>query len=162
VAAEKKFTEFPEMLAQIAWADLLVITQSDLATSKQIERLHARLDDLAPETIRTVVSYGVIIANLAMAMLRLICSVKKYTLDFFTHCYSSIALHREFSVPWPSLESALLTIIARYPEQLIRLKGVIYTPDTIEPLLVEGVRDDYIHPPEYPFEKLITISDNGC
>ena len=60
---EAHFDYFPEAQAQIAWADTVIMTQTDLATAQQIDRISARLDHLAPAAIRLTAVQGALEPN---------------------------------------------------------------------------------------------------
>ncbi|MDD5410274.1 MAG: GTP-binding protein, partial [Methylobacter sp.] len=51
------------------------------------------------------------------------------------HGFSSITLQLEHRLPWERLQKALDYLIARYPKQLVRLKGMVYTLEQNQPLL---------------------------
>lgn len=55
------------------------------------------------------------------------------------HGFSSITLRLEQPIAWEQLENALVSATTRYREQLIRIKGIVYTTEATEPLLIQGV-----------------------
>ncbi len=141
VMDEQHFDDFPEVQAQIAWADTIVITQTDLASDSQMEKLHLRLDQLAPAATRLIAVQGVIdVDNLLSSSRRFRrLNTDDASAELSEHSFSSISLRLEHPMPWDYLQNALNTVTTRYGEQLIRLKGIVYTPEDIEPLLVQGV-----------------------
>jgi G3E family GTPase len=55
------------------------------------------------------------------------------------------------------LQKALEYLIVRYSKQLVRLKGIVYTPERNEPLLVQGTAGRL-----YPATRLpVRASDDG-
>jgi G3E family GTPase len=141
------FDSFPEITAQIAWADTIVITQTDLASNEQIERLHARLDSLAPAAPRFQAVNGLIDVDSVFEA-----PMPFHRLDMHTaieipdHRFYSLDLRLEHPIPWEKLKATLLTLMTQHSGQLLRLKGVAYMPDDINPLLVQGV-SGLLYPP---------------
>jgi len=167
VMAEDNFDRFPEVQAQIAWADTIVITQTDLASDWQLEQLHSRLDQLAPAALRLTAIQG----NMDIDSLLVISKRfrRMSTMEFAEpagHCYTNITVRLEQPILWEHLQKTLASIIARYCKQLIRLKGLIYTPEETGPLLVQGVAGRLYPPTRLPARssddgigRLIFISD---
>jgi G3E family GTPase len=134
------------------------MTQTDLATAQQIERMTARLDQLAPAATRLTAVQGELDAD---ALLNL---PKKFRRlgdaerpDLPDHGFSSITVQLEHPLPWERLQKALEYLIAHYPKQLVRLKGMVYTPGQNQPLLVQGSAGRL-----YPATRLpVRTSDDG-
>jgi len=77
--------------------------------------------------------------------------------DLPDHGFSSITLQLESRLPWERLQKALEYLIAHYPNELVRIKGMIYTPSQNEPLLVQGTTGRL-----YPATRLpLRPSDDG-
>ena len=156
--AQDHFDSFPEITAQIAWADTIVITQTDLASNEQIEHLHARLDSLAPAAPRFQAANGLIDVDSVFET-----PVPFHRLDIHTaieipdHHFYSLDLRLEHPIPWEKLKTALLTLMAQHSGQLLRLKGMTYTPDDNNPLLVQGVAGQLYPPIHLPARS----SDDG-
>jgi G3E family GTPase len=55
-------------------------------------------------------------------------------------------LQLEQPLPWTRLETALLKLLADYQHCLVRVKGMIYTPNESQPLLVQGT-GERLYPP---------------
>jgi G3E family GTPase len=139
VMDEDHFDYFPEAQAACAWADTVVMTQTDLATAQQIERISARLDQLAPAATRLAAVQGELdpdaLLNCPKKLRRLRETERP---DLPGHGFSSITLQLEHPLPWERIQKALEYLIAHYPKQLVRLKGMVYTPEQNQPLLVQG------------------------
>ncbi|WP_432745622.1 GTP-binding protein [Methylobacter sp. G7] len=158
VMDEAHFGYFPEVQAQIAWADTVVMTQTDLATAEQIERISARLDQLAPAATRLTAVKGAldsdVLLNFPQKFRRLRDTERP---DLPDHGFSSITLQLEHPLPWERLQKALEYLVSHYPKQLVRLKGMVYTPEQNQPLLVQGAAGRL-----YPVTWLPTrVSDDG-
>jgi G3E family GTPase len=158
VMDEAHFDYFPEAQAQIAWADTVIMTQTDLASAQQIDRMSARLDDLAPAAIRLTAVQGALEPNALLNFPMKFRRLRDTELpDLPDHGFSSITLQLENRLPWERLQNALEYLIAHYPNELVRIKGMVYTPGQNEPLLVQGTTGRL-----YPATRLpVRTSDDG-
>lgn len=139
VMDEDYFDYFPEAQAACAWADTVVMTQTDLATAEQIERIGARLNQLAPAATRLTAVQGALDPELLLNFPRKFRRLRgTEELDLPDHGFSSISLQLEHPLPWERLQKALEYLVSHYPKQLVRLKGMVYTPGQNQPLLVQG------------------------
>lgn len=154
---EDHFDYFPEAQAQLAWADTVVMTQTDLASAQQIERMNTRLDQLAPAATRLTVVQGEIGPN---ALLNFPKKIRRLPdaerPDFPDHGFSSITLQLEVPIPWERLQSALLYLTMHY-KQLVRLKGLVYISGQEQPWLVQGTAGKLYPPTQLPSRS----SDDG-
>jgi len=158
VMDEDYFDYFPEAQAACAWADTVVMTQTDLATDQQIERISARLDQLAPAATRLTAVQGELDHSALLNFPKKFRRLRDTELtDLPDHGFSSITLQLEQALPWERLQTALEYLMARYSKQLVRLKGMVYTPEQNEPLLVQGTVGRL-----YPAMRLpVRASDDG-
>lgn len=139
VMDEDYFDYFPEAQAACAWADTVVMTQTDLATTEQIERIGARLSQLAPAATRLTAVQGELNPDVLLNFPKKFRRLRgTETLDLPDHGFSSISLQLEHPLPWERLQKALEYLVSHYPKQLVRLKGMVYTPGQNQPLLVQG------------------------
>ncbi|MGZ8947066.1 MAG: CobW family GTP-binding protein [Methylococcaceae bacterium] len=157
---------FPEAQAQIAWADTLVITQTDLADTKQIDQLIMQLDSLAPAATRLQAVQG----NIDPEALLSFAGVDRYRLKSETalpeHGFNSITLQFDHQLRWEYWQMVLENSLGRQTKRWLRLKGVIYTPDDNCPLLVQGATGRLYPPVRLPPEntndsrsRLVLITD---
>ena len=150
-------SRFPEAQAQVAWADTLVVTQTDLAEKATFENLTAQLDRLAPATRRLLAIQGAIDPEQLMSFAK----PERYRLKIESampqHSFHSTSLQLDKPIAWNSLKSALENLINRYSLQLLRLKGVVYTPECNEPLVVQGSTGKLYKPVRIPARS----SDDG-
>lgn len=152
------FERFPEAQAQIAWADTVVMTQTDLATADAIAKLDAHLSILAPAATRLTAVQGELDPDVLLNCPKKFRALRDTKLsDLPEHGFNTITLQLEHPLPWERLQKALEYLIARYSKQLVRLKGMVYTPEQNEPLLVQGVAGRL-----YPATRLpVRASDDG-
>lgn len=140
-------SRFPEAQAQIAWADTLVITQTDLAEAGQIEELSVQLERLAPAATRLQAIQGAIDPSVLMAFTKPDRYRLKAGQPIPEHGFRHISLQLDHPIAWENLKLALENLLNRYPRQLLRFKGVVYTPDNNEPLIVQAAAGK-LYPPE--------------
>jgi len=152
------FDSFPEAQAQIAWADTVVMTQTDLATAEAIAKLDARLSAWAPAAIRLTAVQGELEPDALLNCSKKLRRLRDTELpDLPDHGLNSITLQLEHPLPWERLQKALECLIAQYSKQLVRLKGMVYIPEQNEPLLVQGAAGKL-----YPATRLpARASDDG-
>jgi G3E family GTPase len=155
---EDHFDYFPEARAQLAWADTVVMTQTDLANAQQIERISTRLDQLAPAANRLVAVQGQIAPDMLLDFPKKLRQLRNYKVsDLPDHGFSSLSLQIEHPLPWERVQKLLDDLIAHYPSQLVRVKGLIYTPEQKEPLLVQATSGKLYPPARLP----VRASDDG-
>lgn len=142
---------FPEAQAQIAWADTVVMTQTDLANSQQIKQISLRLDRLAPTAARLTAVQGEVDSNVLFNFSK---KLRRLRDDGFAdlpeHGFSSITLRLEAPIAWDRLQSALMYVTTHYSKQLVRMKGLVYTPEQNQPLLVQGAAGKLYPPTRLP------------
>lgn len=143
-SGESRLDRFAEAQAQVAWADRIIITQSDLARSDVINRLEDRLDTLAPLTPRLQVQHG----RIDPAALRITATgPRKVTvgMDGPDHDFRSVSIHLPQPLPWSILQHHLEVLLARHPE-LVRIKGVVHLPDQFAPVAIHAA-GNHLFPP---------------
>jgi len=152
------FDYFPEAQAQIAWADTVVMTQTDLATAEAIAELDARLSALAPAATRLTAVQGELDHKALLNLPNKFRRLRDNDLpELAEHGFSSITLQLEHPLPWERLQKALEYLMTCYPKQLVRVKGMVYTSEQNQPLLVQGGAGRL-----YPATRLpVRASDDG-
>jgi G3E family GTPase len=154
---EDHFDYFPEAQAQLAWADTVIMTQTDLASAQQIERMNTRLDQLAPAATRLTAVQGEIDPNALLNFLKKFRRLRDTERpDLPDHGFSSITLQLESPIPWERLQSALVYLTTHY-KQLVRLKGLVYISGQEQPWLVQGTAGKLYPPTQLPSRS----SDDG-
>jgi G3E family GTPase len=144
---EQNFERFPEVVAQIAWADTVVLTQTDLAQAWQQKQIQTKLDQLAPTATRLIAVQGAIDPDVILNATKKFRPRRNYDVfELPQHEFSSISIPLETPIAWERLQTALTQVITRYGQQLVRLKGLAYTPEQKQPLLVQGVAEK-LYPP---------------
>ena len=143
---EEQLARFPEAMAQVVWADTLVLTQADVADADCLRSLEARLAAVAPDTPRLRAEFGAIETErlLAHAPARFRRIPGGAALP--SHGFHSISLRLESPVPWPRLESLLTTRLEDPGSRLVRVKGLIYLPGSTRPVALHAAAGR-LHPP---------------
>lgn len=135
-----------EARAQMAWADCLLLTHADLANSDQQAELYDYLKIQAPATPTMTASLD---SFDVAAMHRLPIPVfRRIPADnaAVEHGFRSLSLYLERTPNWPRLQAALQTVLTQYPNDLLRIKGVVYLPESISPWAVHAVAG-HCYPP---------------
>lgn len=148
--------QFPEAQAQIAWADTLLMTQTDLATLEQTTQLEARLTELAPSAKRLIALNGEVDQAQLFGRSPKFRPLPDMTQPLPEHGFDSITVLVK-PVAWTRLERALLEIMQVYRAGLVRVKGMVFTPNEPAPLLIQGT-GERLYPPVRMPER---ISDDG-
>lgn len=151
LTGDNTLNRFPDAQAQIAWADSIALTHTDLANSDQIHILETRLKELSPAAKQVHVIKGAIelgsLLNFSPQFRYL--RPNKAT-DPTDHGFNSICLQFKHPVTWDCLEDGLLKLIEKYGDNLVRVKGVIFDPDFDHPLLVQGSAGTLYPPTHLP------------
>jgi G3E family GTPase len=134
---------FPEAEAQVAWADALVLTQTDLADAATLARVEARLAELAPTIPKLRALWG----ELELSDLPAPVAYRRVPDGTIgpDHGFYSVSLNLLGHIPWARLESILNQLLSRHPS-LVRVKGIVYLPDRFEPVAVHGA-SGRLYPP---------------
>jgi G3E family GTPase len=146
---EEQLDRFPEAQAQVAWADVLVVTQSDLAAPDFLARLEDLLDRLAAATPRIPAVHGDLdpasLLGQAAGFRRL-----PDARDLPEHRFRSVSVHLPAPMPWPVLAETLEGLLARHGDSLVRIKGVVHLPDAFEPVAVHAAGGRLYPPASLP------------
>ena len=143
--AEAVLDRHAEAQAQVAWADRLWISQTDLASPAQIERLHSRLRQLAPMTpifdgMDDETSLDALTRPLDPGLHRL--PEGRGGPD---HPYQSLAVPLPTAMSWRALRQWLTRLLDRHRE-LVRIKGVVHLTDQFEPAAIHAAAQQ-LYPP---------------
>jgi G3E family GTPase len=156
VTGAESLERFTEAKAQLGWADTVALTHSDLASSAQLAATNAWLDKLAPSAARLNVVQGAVAPESLLSLPKKMRSLGQMQNDV-EHRFNSICLQLDDPIAWPRLQIALESLLNKHPQQLVRLKGVVYTPEHLEPLLIQGVANMLYQ----PVRLSVRASDDG-
>lgn len=168
-----QLADHPEALRQVAVADRLLITKTDLADAATLERLEARLAEVNPAARRMRICHGVVepdeilglgawrvddkhpdvLAWLNAARYRPV-QVQGLGLprrqtppaDLHTARIHAFSLRFEEPLDWTGLEAALSMLVDFRGKQLLRLKAIVHVAGRQRPVVLHGVQHVF-HPP---------------
>lgn len=130
-----------EARAQMAWADLLLLTHADLADARQRAELIDYLQHQAPATPTLTARLdqfdAAALQGHACPAFRRMPTGKPVP----EHGFRNVSLYLEHLPDWPRLQ----TLLANHADDLVRIKGLIYLSDCAAPLAVHGVAGQ-LHP----------------
>ena len=136
---EQNFERFPEVTAQIAWADTVILTQNDLAETWQQQRIQAKLNQLAPAATCLIAVQGKIDPDVILNAGKKFRPRRYHELSALpSHEFSSISVQLTTPISWERLHNALTYLMTHYSEQLVRIKGMVYTTEQNQALMVNG------------------------
>jgi G3E family GTPase len=145
-SATAQLDSFAEARAQVAWADVLLLTHADLADTEQQTALEQRLQRIAPATPIQKATPSAYCADRllvqASPLIRRLPDAKLLP----EHGFQSISLHLEQALAWPQLQAILQALLARHPIDLLRIKGVVYLANEAEPVAVQAAANR-LYPP---------------
>lgn len=157
-----------EARAQMAWADLLLLTHADLADAAQHTELIDYLKLQAPATPTLTATRDLFdtstLQTITPRSFRRVPSVQAS----LEHGFRSVSLYLEHTPSWPRLQATLQTLLTNHADDLIRIKGVVYFSESTAPSAVHAVAGQLYPPlplPERPNQDkhsrlvLITISN---
>jgi G3E family GTPase len=149
----------PEARRQVAMADRILLTKTDLATSAQIARAEARVAALnATAPRRHVVAGAVDAANVfdlgpdngrLEQWLRPLDSHGHQHLPFrHAEQIGSVVLRCDSPVSWSALQAWLDSVLSLRGDAVLRLKGLVWLAGRDRPIVLQGVHH-VLHPPVY-------------
>lgn len=171
VLGEQQLGSYPEALRQVAVADRLVLTKTDLAQAKEVEAIRARLTALNPAAAQVEAIHGV--TNYAALLnLGLFNPADKHpdVAKWLAHQrYKPVAggllggkakspWHDDhirsfgltFDVPleWEGVSAALEMLSAFRAKQLLRMKAIVNIKDRDKPVVLHAVQHVFYPPAE--------------
>lgn len=142
-----------EARAQMAWADLLLLTHADLADSAQQSELYHYLKTRAPATPTLTASLDSFDVSAMQTLPTPVYRRMPNGNAALEHGFSSLSFYLERVPDWPRLQAALQRVLANHGHDWLRIKGVVYPSDHSAPLAVHGVAGRWYPPvtlPEHP------------
>jgi len=157
--AEQEIAEHDEAAAQIAIADRLVITKTDLASPEALARLKPLLAGINPRAEAIEARHGAVSADALLDSgdgvstgLRLGDAASR---PAHGHGVESFTLYAERPLYWRPFQRWLTALRVRRAQQLLRVKGILYLEGEAHPVAIHGVRHIF-HRPE-PLEHLVEV-----
>ena len=145
VNGESNLERMPEARKQVALADRIVVTKTDLASQAISKRLVARLASLNAAPVGVAIAGEIEPSFLLEEALS-----TRQSFDLGEHDHShglcSFALIFETPLSWPSFEQAMAVLTALRGSDLLRVKGLLSIKECRGPVVVHFVQH-VAHPP---------------
>ena len=158
VLGPAQLRDTPEVGAQVAQADLCLITKADLAGRNEVNVLLADLRSISPDLEIRTVSHGNIDADIVFAEddtlsppLRATASHHRHQThshDATTHVSAahhhhsgveSWTLRLDRPLAWADLRDWLAMVYSLRASHILRMKGVVWLAETEKPVVIHGV-----------------------
>jgi G3E family GTPase len=148
-----------EARRQVAMADRILLTKTDIASQEQIAHAEARIVALnATAPLRHVVDGAVETADVfdlgpdsdrLEQWLRPLDSHGHQHLPFrHGEQIGSVVLRHDAPIAWPSLQYWLESVLSLRGDAVLRLKGIVWLEEHEQPIVLQGVHH-VLHPPVY-------------
>ncbi|MDT8407045.1 MAG: GTP-binding protein [Methylococcales bacterium] len=147
LAAGDYLQRFPEALAQIAWADKLLLTHADIADTATVTALRQRLNTLAPAT---PIHESAEPAQLLAFGQLLRPQVKSPAGSVPEHGFRSVVMPFEYALNWQKLSSVLTALLNQPDSAMVRIKGVLRTDQHVGMIAVHGIPGTLFPPTPLP------------
>jgi G3E family GTPase len=165
---ERELGRQPLAVRQVAVADRIVLTKSDIAAPRAVQRLQQCLREINPTATLIVANHG----DVTPGQLFDGSNVRLHSRAHAAHPHHHGAAPRAFSrtwiepLRWPEFGPALARLVRTHEESLLRLKGIVHVAGDAQPLVVQAVRGflhDPVHLAAWPdadrTSRLVFISD---
>lgn len=136
---------YAEAQAQITWADRLLISQTDLATSTQLDRLRDHLEKLAPATpIFQSENSETLLAALTRPLPH---GPRPLTesRELADHPFHSLAIQLSEPVNWSTFHQILREVLEVHTE-IVRIKGMVRLNNQFAPMAIHAVSGHLFDP----------------
>jgi G3E family GTPase len=127
-----------EARAQVTWADVLLLTHVDLADTSQITELSAYLKTLAPTTPTIIATPKPFDAAGLLSYGQVPFRPLPKAAPLPDHNFRSLSLYLEHIPDLPDLQSALQGLLDRHPDDIIRIKGIVYASEPTEAWAIQA------------------------
>jgi G3E family GTPase len=145
VSGAANIDRMPEARKQVALADRIILTKSDLADAAALRRLKVQIAALSPAPL-AIADHGAVAPGLVLdepPALR-----RPFDLGgaAHTHGLDSFALIFNEPIPWACFEQAMAVLTALRGSDLLRVKGILAVAECRGPVVVHAVQH-LAHPP---------------
>lgn len=154
LAGTRTLAQHRESVAQVASADVILVTKADLAGTCGVAELEAALHGLNPLAPIRRATADSVVAELLQEVAGLPATIPPAPSCYsagplYHHRVATLALH--FTRPWEAapFEAALGATLARYGERILRAKGIVQFGGEAGPTVVQAVQQTL-----FPFEAL--------
>ena len=141
---------FPDAKAQVAWADTIVITHTDLADVDQIDSLKKQLSQLSPTANQVIAVNGEVKLDPLIAASPQIRRLTTEIVSENPHSFNSVSLQFLQRLTLAQLIPILQNVMVKYGKRLVRVKGLIFEPESDHPILIQGSVGIFYPPTHLP------------
>ena len=142
--AARQLGEQPEALRQVALADVLIVTKTDLATPQAAAALGVRLDELNPTARRAIASRGDVDPDLLFPERRAAAAVvagderlwhtgRYAPVGARERRFTTFARRLEHPVHWSGIAAWTALVSERFGDRLLRVKGLLAVGEEAHP-----------------------------
>lgn len=160
VFGESQLPLYPEALKQVALADKVLLTKSDLVDEAAVNRLRHQIEQInysAPIHIamngviepRILFEEQLIDSGKAKQQLKTIEWLKSHTQDAertHSHGISSISVTLSDPIEWDSFSEWLDSLVFSRAENILRIKGILNVAGKDKPVVIQGVQHMFYSP----------------
>jgi G3E family GTPase len=158
VNAPGQLEQFTESVKQIALADRLVVTKSDLVGAAQLDALTERLNDINPRAPQQGEIEPSFLVDVGLRRTRAqLDDIERWLGDAGVHDHDehghrhdasvkSFVLRFEQPMPWAAFTQCMEVLTALRGPDLLRVKGLVNVEGKPGPMVVQGVQHLF-HPP---------------
>jgi G3E family GTPase len=145
VAGAGNLERMPEALKQVALADRVILTKSDLADTATLDRLTKQIATLGPAPV-AVADHGAIEPSFVLDEPP--APRRPFDLGEVAHIHGldSFSLLLDEPIPWACFEQAMAVLTALRGADLLRVKGIVAIAECRGPVVVHAVQH-LAHPP---------------
>jgi G3E family GTPase len=137
-SALEQLHRFAEARAQIAWADVLLLTHADLVAQAQISELHQQLHLFAPATPTHEVTTDACGLQSFMCFTGLAFRRLPEAGVQLEHTFRIVSVYLQQPQAWLELQAVLVALLEKHADTLLRIKGVVFVQDQVEALAVHA------------------------
>jgi len=159
INAALHLSQNPEGLKQVAVADRLVITKTDLAQSDQIDAVHATLTRLnqsaqvlnvadALVDVEQLLAEGQFAAGKKKASFVPLESAELRELNRHSADVTSLSLALDEPLDWTAFGIWLSMLLNRHGNDVLRVKGILNVQGSAAPVFINAVQH-IVHPPQH-------------
>jgi G3E family GTPase len=149
----------PEARRQVAMADRILLTKTDLASTAQIAEAGKRIAALNATAPLRHVTAGAVDSRDVFELGPDSARLEQWLRPLDSHGHQhlpfrhgeqigSVVLRHDSPIPWPSLQRWLESVLSLRGDAVLRLKGIVWLDGETRPLVLQGVHH-VLHPPEY-------------
>ena len=145
VSGADNLARMPEARKQVALADHIILTKSDLADAAAVRDLTAKIATLSPAPLM-VADHGTVAPEFVLD--EPTAPHREFDLGDHehTHGLDSFALFFDQAIPWAVFEQAMAVLTALRGPDLLRVKGILAIAECRGPVVVHAVQH-LAHPP---------------